>query len=76
MRKKICFVVSSPFTAKAFLLKHFEYLSKDFDIYLVANFEEESTASFSSPYIKAVQNIAIHRDISIVKNTKVPGLNL
>ena len=70
MRKKICFVVSSPFTAKAFLLKHFEYLSKDFDIYLVANFEEESTTSFSSPYIKTVQNIAIHRDISIFRDIK------
>ncbi len=70
MKKKICFVVSSPFTAKAFLLKHFEYLSKDFDIYLAANFAEDATSSFESPYIKAVQNIAIHRDISIFRDVK------
>ena len=45
LKKKICFVVSSPSTAKVFLLKHFQYLSEKFDIYLVANCEENFNTS-------------------------------
>ena len=71
MKKKVCFVVSSPFTAKAFLLKHFEYLSEDFDIYLVANFEIERTNYFKDiKDIKDIKNIKIHRSISFYKDIK------
>jgi glycosyltransferase involved in cell wall biosynthesis len=70
MKKKICFVVSTPFTANAFLLKHFEFLSFDFDIYLVANFEGNKSVSFSSDYVKGTKNIAIQRDIAILSDIK------
>jgi glycosyltransferase involved in cell wall biosynthesis len=70
MKKKICFIVASPETAKIFLLKHFDSLSHDFDIYLVANFEDDATVSISSPYIKEVKNIRIYRNISILKDVK------
>lgn len=41
MRKKICFVVAVPITARAFLRDHIEALSKEFDVYLMGNFESE-----------------------------------
>lgn len=69
IRKKICFVVSSPSTAKVFLLKHFEYLSKEFDVYLVANFDEEKYF-FESKHVKQVENIKIVRGISIIDDFK------
>lgn len=42
MKKKICFVVSAPGTAIAFLKDHIECLSRFYDVYLVANFHDES----------------------------------
>ena len=66
MKKKICFVVSAPITAKAFLVKHFEYLSKEFDITLVANFETQ--ADFEVPFVKNTKHIAIHRSINPLKD--------
>jgi glycosyltransferase involved in cell wall biosynthesis len=68
-KKKICFVVASPFTANVFLLKHFEYLSKYYDLYLVANFEEEKS-KFTFNDIKECKNINIQRGISIVEDFK------
>lgn len=68
MKKKVCFIVATPITAKAFLLKHFEYLSHDFDVYLVANFKDEVANSFLSPYLKEIKNIRIERNISIFKD--------
>ncbi len=66
MKKKICFVVSAPITAKAFLIKHFEYLSKEFDITLVANFETQ--ADFEVPFVKNTKHIAIQRSINPLKD--------
>ena len=66
MKKKICFVVSAPITAKAFLIKHFEYLSKEFDITLVANFETQ--ADFEIPFVTNTKHIAIHRSINPLKD--------
>lgn len=65
-KKKICFVVSAPITAKAFLIKHFEYLSKEFDITLVANFETQ--ADFEIPFVTNTKHIAIHRSINPLKD--------
>lgn len=42
MRKKICFVVSSPGTAQSFLKDHIACLSEVYDVYLVANYSDES----------------------------------
>lgn len=66
-RKKICIVVSSPYTSM-FLLNHVKELSKDFDIYLVANFDEESKKVLSYFNFKGHKNIDLNRDISIIKD--------
>ena len=42
MKKKICFVVSTPTTAVAFLKDHIACLSELYDVYLVANYSDES----------------------------------
>lgn len=68
-KKKICFVVASPFTAIAFLLKHFEYLSKKYDIYLVANFDDFET-KIDTSHIKEIKNITIKRGISVFDDLK------
>ena len=39
MKKKICFVVAIPGTAQAFLSDHIRALSKEYDVFLVANSE-------------------------------------
>lgn len=69
MKKKICFVVSSPNTAKAFLLKHFEYLSRNFEIYLVANFSNEVN-DIISPFLTGIHSVKIERKINIVSDIK------
>lgn len=70
MKKKVCFIVATPITAKAFLLKHFQYLSDDFDVYLVANFEDKLSDSFVSPYLKEIKSVGIQRNISIFKDVE------
>ena len=55
MRKKIAFVVATPFTATAFLMKHFEVLATEYDIYLIANFE-----NFDKTAFKNISNISLH----------------
>ena len=69
-KKKICFIVSSPFTAKVFLLNHFKILADDFDIYLVANFENFDIKMFADIPLKDVKNINIQRNINILKDIK------
>lgn len=43
--KKICFVVSEPMTAKAFLLEHLRALSEFYEITLIANFDDDELSS-------------------------------
>lgn len=70
IKKTICFIVATPLTANSFLLNHFKYLSNHFDIYLVANFEENAAISFSSPYVKETKHIGIQRNISLIEDIK------
>ncbi|WP_300565254.1 glycosyltransferase [Flavobacterium sp.] len=70
MKKRICFIVSSPLTAKAFLLKHFEVLSEEFDISLIANFENEDLSFFKNVPLVHVESIGIHRSINIIQDIK------
>lgn len=69
-RKKICFVVSSPYTAKAFLENHFEVLSEFYDVYLVANFDDGSINNYTNSHLKDIKHIPILRKISIIKDIK------
>lgn len=42
MKKRVCFVVSVPMTARAFLLEHMAALMDDYEVYLVSNFQGQS----------------------------------
>jgi glycosyltransferase involved in cell wall biosynthesis len=68
-KKKICFIVSSPLTAKAFLLEHFKVLSSTFDVYLIANFENEEQENIS-PFLKGTFDVKIYREINILNDLK------
>ena len=66
MRKKLCFIVAVPMTANAFLKDHIRTLSKEFDIYLVADMESEEEVKGLE--LKGWKRINIQRGISIVKD--------
>lgn len=70
MRKKICFIVATPNFANIYLKKHFEYLSKDYDVYLVSNFNGYSSFYSSFAFIKGVKDLDFERKISIYKDVK------
>ena len=67
-KKKICFVVAVPMTASAFLLKHIETLSQEFDVYLVANFEGVTSNLQSNSHLKGIFSAGIQRDIEYLKD--------
>lgn len=69
MRKKICFVVSTPATAKAFLSNHIKELSRFYDVYLVANIAENENILLDLPVIE-IKNVPIYRKINIFKDIK------
>ena len=71
MKKKICFVVSSPGTAVSFLKDHFDCLSKYYDIYLVANFKDES--EIEGLKLTGYKSIGIERRPNIRKDLKALG---
>lgn len=70
MKKKICFIVSTPYTAKAFLENHFEVLSKDYDVFLVANLDDPEIKNYSNGYLQEVKHMPIYRKISLLKDIK------
>ena len=57
--KKLCFVVSSPMTAEAFLKNHFEVLKNHFDIFLIANFPLD----YNFDQVKLKREKVIHLEI-------------
>ena len=69
-RKRICLVVAVPMTAAAFLQKHIEVLSTEFDVYLVANFEGVQSSLHENPYLKGIYSAGIQREIHIPKDFK------
>jgi glycosyltransferase involved in cell wall biosynthesis len=70
MRKKICFIVSTPYTAKVFLESHFESLSRQYEVYLVANLNDLEVPNYSNPYLQEIKHIPIHRKIHISEDLK------
>ena len=68
MKKKICFVVSAPGTAVAFLKNHIERLSEHYDVYLVANIKSET--SVNGLKLAGYRAIQIERRPSIMKDLK------
>lgn len=66
--KKICIVVSSPMTVKAFLLKHIEQLSMNYEVTVVMNSSINLKEKYGiSCYSK---EISIDRNINIIKDLK------
>lgn len=63
-KKKICFVVATPMTAKAFLLEHMEALSEFYQISLVANFQGEDFDPQAAGGV-TLFNVSIAREISL-----------
>ncbi len=65
--KKICIVVSASMTVKAFLLKHIEVLSKEYQITIVSNsnldLEKEYGIKCLSKYIPIDRKISFFADI-------------
>ena len=70
MRKKICFIVSTPYTAKAFLESHFESLSIQYEVYLVANLNDLELPNYSNQYLQEIKHIPIHRKINLLEDIK------
>ena len=63
--KRICFVVSSPTTANVFLKDHMDYLSKYYDIDLLANFDKDHKDH--KDHITRI-NIPIYRKINLISD--------
>lgn len=69
MRKKICFVVSSPLTVNSFLLEYVRALKRCHDVFVVANFPSQEKTAMLPPDIKSV-HVPIERRISILADLK------
>lgn len=68
MRKKICFISARPGSIKTFLSNHIEAIAKDYDIYMVANFTDQTIDPV--PGVKETFNVEIMRPISIKADLK------
>ncbi len=70
-KKKIAFVVAVPGSADSFLLNHFTYLTKEYEVTLIANFtsSEELKAKFEGMGVRCL-HAPIERPISLIKDMK------
>lgn len=68
MRKKICFVVSSPGTARLFLKDHIACLSRYYDVYLIANIQADS--EIEGLKLAGFKSIEIERRPDVMKDLK------
>lgn len=67
-RKKICFVVSAPGTARSFLTGPIERLSEFYDVYLVANIHD--TSEIAGLRLAGYKSIGIERRPSVLRDLK------
>jgi glycosyltransferase involved in cell wall biosynthesis len=68
MRKRLCFVVSSPMSVVSFLLPHIKLLSEEFNISIVANTTELDLLTKYGVDVK-IHPIVIQRSVSFVADT-------
>lgn len=68
MKKKICFVVASPGTARPLLRDHMKALSQDYDVYLMGNIPDEASVSILP--LTGWHTIDIERGISLWRDMK------
>lgn len=76
MRKKICFIVSSPLSAKVFLKAHMQQLKKTYDIWLVANFSDNSNFIIDDVEFSGVKNIKMSRSSISLKEDVMAAFHL
>lgn len=68
MKKKICFVVAIPLTARAFLKDHIEALSKEYEIYLVGNIKSDTDVEGLA--LSGWHHVDIERGVSLLRDLK------
>lgn len=73
MKKKICFVVSSPFTGM-FLVNQLKELSKYYTIYLVANITDANKSILSHQQFDGYHSVPIGRSIQLYNDLKATYL--
>ena len=69
MRKKICFIVSAPATAKSFLCNHIKELSLYYDVYLVANITKENNLLSDLP-LTEIKILPLQRKVNLWQDIK------
>lgn len=69
-KKKICFIVSTLSTVRAFLDNHIRQLSDSFDVYIVANLTEKDQDYLNTLPIKGYLDVIIERKINISSDLK------
>jgi len=67
-KKKICFVVSTLSTVRAFLDNHIRQLSETFDVYIVANLTENDFVYLKTLPLKGYQHVRIKRKINLLQD--------
>ena len=67
MKNRLCFIVSAPATATAFLNEHIDYLSTNFDITVACKFDGSESLISQRAHL---QDIRIHREISLFADLK------
>ncbi|MGB0868604.1 MAG: glycosyltransferase family 4 protein [Flavobacteriales bacterium] len=70
MKKSICFIVSSPFTVKSFLVNHIKALSEFYDVSVIANFENIDHDLLKDLPLSELKHIPISRSINVLKDFK------
>ena len=68
LKKKICFIVAIPGTAKAFLREHIEALSQEHEVYLMGNIPDAE--AISGLKLAGWHRIEIERGISLLRDLK------
>lgn len=71
-KKRICFLVAIPLTARAFLKDHIEALSKEYEVYLVGNIQ--SDADVEGLALTGWHHVDIERGISLWRDMKAVWL--
>lgn len=67
-KKKICFVVSTLSTVRAFLDNHIRQLSETFDVYIAANLNENDLDYLKTLPLKGYQHVRIERKINLLRD--------
>lgn len=68
--KKICFVVTTPFTANAFLIDHFAELSKQYQLTLCANLDLYDLSPKFKKFELQIMHVPLERKVSFYKDLK------